>query len=383
MARKKPPVPPLPNAAEASALVPISTGADPPGYAALLDDLKARIRTTQIKASLAVNRELTLLYWHIGKAIVERQQREGWGKSVIDRLARDVRAAFPGLSGFSPGNVWRMRAFYLAYSQEVAILAQAARELGDGPPSGVAALPWGHNIVLLEKVKEAEQRLWYARMTVEHGWSRAVLAYHIDTGAYGCKGQAITNFQRTLAAPQSDLAQELLKDPYHFEFLTLTEDAHELSLQRGLVEHLRDFLTELGVGFAYVGSRYHLVVGGKDYYLDLLFYHLRLRCFVVIELKVREFEPEHSGKLNFYLSAVDDLLRHPGDQPTIGLILCPNKNRVTVEYSLRDRGKPMGVAGYQVRQPLPEALRDSLPSVERIEAELAKVREQRDTEEAT
>jgi predicted nuclease of restriction endonuclease-like (RecB) superfamily len=280
------------------------------------------------------------------------------------------------MGGFSSSNVWRMRAFYLAYTQGIANLAQVVREMdGVNLPAPVACLPWGHNILLVEKLRDTHHRLWYAQQTIEHGWSRAVLLHQIDTGAHERQGKAITNFARTLPEPQSDLAREVLKDPYHFDFLALGPAIKEEDIRRGLLKHLRDFLIELGTGFAYVGTRYHLEVGGQDYYLDLLFYHLRLRSFIVVELKLDEFEPEHAGKMNFYLSAVDDLLLHPEDRPSIGLILCRRKNRVIVEYSLRDTTKPMGVASYQLRRnTLPDPLRDSLPSVELIEAELGQVR---------
>lgn len=340
----------------------------PSGYAELLADLKRHIGTAQVRAAVAVNRELVELYWRIGREIVERQEREGWGKGVIERLARDLQAAFPGLQGFSPSNVWRMRAFFLGH-------ARGGEELqGGGPPEFATTLPWGHNVVLVEKVKDPSERLWYAQQAVQNGWSRAVLVHQIDTGLHARQGQALNNFDRTLPAPQSDLARQVLKDPYTFDFLTLAADAHERDLERALLGRLRDFLVELGVGFAFVGSQYHLEVGGQDFYLDLLFYHLKLRCFVVIDLKVEEFKPEFVGKMNFYLSAADDHLRHPADQPSIGLVLCREKNRVVVEYSLRDTSKPMGVAAYELRRGiLPAAIRDSLPSAAAIEAELRKV----------
>ena len=346
----------------------------PSGYAEFLTGLKERIRTAQVRAALAVNRELVALYWEIGRAVVERQQAEGWGRAVIERLAKDLQTAFPRVGGFSPSNVWRMRGFYLAYTAEMTKLAQPVRELdGANLPTAVAEIPWGHNILLVEKLDDPVARLWYARMTTEQGWSRSVLQMQIEAGAHKRQGKAMTNFAATLPAPQSDLARDLLKDPYNFEFLTLADDAQERHLQAGLLEHLREFLIELGVGFAFVGSRYPLEVGGKDYFLDLLFYHLKLRAFVVIELKVTEFEPEHLGKMNFYLSAVDSQLRHPDDRPSIGLILCPVKNSVVVEYALRDTAKPIGVAGYTAGKVLPEDVRDQLPSPERLEEELQKL----------
>lgn len=347
----------------------------PRDYAALLEDIKGRIRAAQLKAAVTVNREMIALYWDIGRSIVERQQREGWGKGVVNRLAKDLQKEFPGVSGFSLQNLWYMRSFYLAWTDEVKVLQQPVGGLdGEHLPQVVASIPWGHNLQLLAKVKDPLERLWYAGKTVEQGWSRSVLVHQIESGLFQRQGEAQTNFARTLPPSQSDLAHQTLKDPYTFNFLTLAENAAERDLQRGLLDHLRHFLIELGVGFAFVGSRYHLEVAGKDYYLDLLFYHLHLRCFVVIELKVQEFEPEHADKMNFYLSVVDDLLKHPSDQPSIGLILCKDKDRVIVEYALRDTSKPMGVATYLLRRDaLPEELRQGLPSIERLETELQRV----------
>ena len=332
----------------------------PAGYAELLASIKQRVQTAQVRAAVAVNRELILLYWQIGRDILRRQQEEGWGAKVIDRLASDLHAAFPEMHGFSARNLKYMRALGDAYPDE-AFVQQV-----------VAQMPWGHNVVLLDKVKDAPTRAWYIHKTVEQGWSRSVLVLQIEAEAHKRQGKALTNFAATLPSPQSDLARDLLKDPYNFDFLTLADDAQERHLQEGLLEHLREFLIELGVGFAFVGSRHHLEVGGKDYYLDLLFYHLRLRAFVVIELKVTEFEPEHLGKMNFYLSAVDAQLRHQDDRASIGLILCPVKNSIVVEYALRDTSKPIGVAGYTAGKALPAEVRDQLPSPERLEEELRK-----------
>ncbi len=239
------------------------------------------------------------------------------------------------------------------------------------PPEAVAGIPWGHNVVLLQKVMDSVQRLWYAAKTVEHGWSRAVLTVQIESGLFARQGSAVTNFERRLPAPQSDLAQQSFKDPYLFDFLTLREEAAERDLEEGLVAHIQKFLLELGAGFAFVGRQVHVTVGDSDFYLDLLFYHLKLRCFVVIDLKMKSFTPEDAGKMNFYLSTVDAQLRHPSDAPTIGLILCKTRDRVIAEYALRDIAKPMGVAEWQTRliQSLPESLKGSLPSIEEIEAE--------------
>jgi len=336
------------------------TSSLPAGYPSFLDGLKARIRAAQVKAALSVNAELVLLYWSIGRDILARQEKEGWGAHVIDRLSADLHAAFPEMKGFSPRNLKYMRAFAAAWVDEAIV---------QGP---LAQLTWYHNITLLEKVDRAEHRLWYGRQAIEHGWSRNVLLAQIETSLHARAGKALTNFKATLPPPHSDLAQQSLKDPYIFDFLTLGPDAQERDLERGLVEHVRDFLLELGVGFAFVGSQVHLVVEGEDFYIDLLFFHLKLRCFVVIELKTGEFKPEYAGKLNFYLSAVDAQMRHEGEQPSIGLVLCKKKNKVIVEYALRDMKKPIGVSAYKLLEKLPASLKGSLPTVEELEAELGR-----------
>jgi predicted nuclease of restriction endonuclease-like (RecB) superfamily len=303
----------------------------PQGYDAFLKDLKERIRAAQVKAAVAVNRELILHYWQIGRDILTQQQH-GWGAKVIDQLARDLHHAFPDVQGFSPRNLKYMRAFAEAWPDQ-AIVQQL-----------VAQIPWGHNVRLLDSVKEPAEREWYIRKTIEHGWSRAIMEMQIETRLYQRQGKAVTNFTRTLPPPQSDLAGEVLKDPYHFDFLTLADDAHEREMQRGLLAHIRQFLLELGAGFAFVGENVHLEVGGEDFYVDLLFYHLKLRAFVVVDLKMRPFQPEFAGKMNFYLSAADDRLRHPDDQPSIGIILCKAGNQAVAEYALRDIAKPVGIS---------------------------------------
>jgi predicted nuclease of restriction endonuclease-like (RecB) superfamily len=330
----------------------------PEGYDDFLRDVKQRIRGAQIKAALAVNRELILLYWRIGRDILERQGKAGWGAKIIDRLSRDLHEEFPRIAGFSPRNLKYMRAFGEAYP-DPAFVQQV-----------VAQIPWGHNVRILDAVKDPEQREWYARAAIQHGWSRNVLVLQIESGLYGRQGKALTNFTQTLPAPQSDLAHQLLKDPYNFDFLTLAEGAREKELEAGLLEHIRKFLLELGVGFAFVGSQYPLEVGGEEFRIDLLFYHLKLRCYAVIDLKMRPFKPEYAGKMNFYLSAVDDLLRHPDDQPSIGIILCKSKNGVVAEYALRDMKKPIGISGFRITESLPADLRASLPTIEELEDEL-------------
>jgi predicted nuclease of restriction endonuclease-like (RecB) superfamily len=330
----------------------------PPTYDRFLKDLKQRIRTAQVKAALAINQEMVMLYWSIGRDILQRQESEGWGAKVIDRLAKDLQNTFPDVTGLSARNLKYMRSFAAAYPDE-AIVQRC-----------VAQLPWRHNIVLIERLKDPEQRLWYAAQTTDNGWSRDILAMQIDSDLYRRQGGAVTNFDRTLPSPQSDLAQQLLKDPYNFDFLSLGKDAQERDLERALVLHIRDFLLELGVGFSFVGSQYPIEIDGQDFRLDLLFYHFKLRCFVVIDLKMGDFQPEFSGKMNFYVSAVDEVLRHADDQPTIGIILCRSKSRTIAEFSLRGMSQPIGVSTHQIGKELPLNLMDSLPTVEQLETEL-------------
>lgn len=324
----------------------------PEKYAALVASLKQRIRAARLRASVSVNQELIHLYWGIGRDILARQQEDGWGTRVIQRLAVDLRRDFPEMTGLSARNLGYMKSLAEAYP-DAEFLQQA-----------VAKLPWGHNVRLLEAVKDPSERKWYTLQAIEHGWSRNVLVHQIEGGLFHRQGKAVTNFSRTLPADQSELAQQLIKDPYNFEFLSLGADMLERELERGLLDHLRATILELGKGFAFVGSQYHLDVGGQDYYLDLLFYHLRLRCFVVIDLKIEEFKPEFAGKMNFYLSAVDDQLRHTSDAPSIGIILCKGRNEVVVEYALRESNRPMGVAAYKLSSALPDQLRAELPTLE-------------------
>ena len=390
---KKPPA----KADKDKALSRSSASLLPAGYGELLEDLKTRVRTAQLKAAVTVNRELIQLYWDIGRLIVERQEQEGWGKSVVERLADDIQRAFPGLGGFSRSNVFRMRAFYAAYGSTAPVspqpvgkppgkkVAQAVRQLvvekvaqpvpqiaGPVVPENLAGIPWGHNIVLLQKLNDVSRRLWYAGKSIEHGWSRAVLTVQIESNLFGRQGNAVSNFAATLPSPQSDLAHQTLKDPYVFDFLTLQADAVERDLELGLIDHVQKFLLELGAGFAFVGRQVHVPVSDDDFYLDLLFYHLKLRCFVVIDLKMHKFTPEDAGKLNFYLSAVDSQLKHEDDQPTIGIVLCKTHDRVIAEYALRDINKPIGVAEWQTKlvHSLPEPLKSNLPTIEQIEEEL-------------
>ncbi len=330
----------------------------PEGYGDWLAALKKRIHTAQQQATLAVNRELILLYWQIGRDILARQAEQGWGAKVIERLAHDLRNAFPEMKGFSPRNLKYMRAFAEAWPD--ADFVQAV----------LAQLPWYHQIALLDKLKTSDERSWYAQKAIEHNWSRNVLVMKIETRLLERQGNAITNFDQCLPKPESDLARESLKDPYRFDFLGLGDEAQEREIEHALVRHVTEFLLELGAGFAFVGKQVHLEVGDDDFFLDLLFYHLKLRCYVVIELKAGDFKPEHLGQLGFYLTAVDRQVKAAEDQPTIGLLLCKSKNKVVAEYALGDKTQPMGIAEYKLRESLPESLETSLPSIEQIEREL-------------
>lgn len=330
----------------------------PPSYGEFLSGLKERIRTAQVRAALAVNSELVMLYWSIGKEILARQVEEGWGAKVIERLAHDLRSSFPQMKGFSRTNLLYMRAFAEAWPEE-RIVQQVAGQI-----------PWFHNCTILDKLKTEAERLWYARAVIQHGWSRNVLVLQIESDLYRRQGKAQTNFGRTLPAPQSDVAQQILKDPYNFDFLTLTQDANEREVETGLIEHIQKFLLELGAGFAFVGRQYPLEVAGDEYRIDLLFYHLKLRCFVVIDLKAGAFKPEYTGKMNFYLAAIDQMLRHTSDNPSIGLILCKTKKELVVEYALRGTTTPMGISEFTHLTKLPDELKGTLPTIEEIEANL-------------
>jgi len=339
---------------------PASLISTPQGYADWLADLKSRIHTAQQRAVLTVNRELVGLYWQIGRDILARQAEQGWGAKVIERLAHDLRTVFPDMKGFSPRNLKYMRAFAEAWPDESFV-----QEV-------LAQLPWYHQLALLDKLPGPETRRWYAAKAIEHNWSRNVLVMQIESRLLERSGKAVTNFPATLPAPQSDLARESIKDPYRFDFLGLTDEAQEREIEGALVRHVTEFLLELGAGFAFVGRQVLLDVGGDEFFIDLLFYHLKLRCYVVIELKGGKFKPEHLGQLGFYLTAVDTQVKHPDDAPTIGLLLCKGKNKVVAEYALRNNTQPLGVAEYQLVESLPAELQTSLPSIEQIERELGK-----------
>jgi len=360
-------------------------------YQDFLMQVKTRIQTSQVRAILSVNAELIYLYWDIGRMIDRKQKEEGWGAAVIPNLSKDIRNELPEVKGFSERNIGRMIAFFREYPcldqflpQPVAKLEErthapkmsqavakiAAKTIIENIYPFITNIPWGHNIILMEKVKDMTSRLWYMQKTIENGWSRNMLRSMIEGNAHQREGKAVTNFDLRLPSPQSDLAKQSLKDPYIFDFLTLEETFRERELEVSLIQHLEKFLLELGQGFSFVGRQYHLNVGENDYYIDLLFYHLRLRCFIVIELKKGEFKPEYAGKINFYCNVVDDVLKHETDNQTIGLILCQDKNTVVAEYALRGFNKPIGVSKYELTRALPQSLKSSLPTVEEIEEEL-------------
>lgn len=349
-------------------------------YRDWIAEIKARVQASQVKAAVAVNRELLELYWFLGEQILEKQSTAKWGDGFLKQMSEDLLSEFPDLKGFSHRNLKSIRQWYSFWTQPTEIGKQAVSQIGEKGKQLVSQskadiktlvtqVPWGHNILLARKFNDANDALFYVQKTIENGWSRAVLDHHIESQLHLREGKAINNFQSTLPAPESDLAQQLLRDPYNFDFLTLTQRHNERELEIGLVDHLTKFLLELGAGFAFVGRQYKIEVDGDEYSIDLLFYHLKLHCYVVIELKVDKFKPEYAGKLNFYVSAVDAQIRSAKDSSTIGILICKSKSDIKVEYSLRDLNKPIGVSEYQITENLPEELRSSLPTIEQIETE--------------
>lgn len=329
-------------------------------YISFLENIKNLISTSRYKAALQVNKELILLYHNIGKKILESQDKEGWGAKIIDRISKDLKSEFPEMKGFSTRNLKYMRKFAEEYQDREFV------------QETLAQLTWYHNVTLLDKISDKQIRVFYVKNAITHGWSRNIMVMQIETALHKRQGQAVTNFKDKLPSAQSDLAHYTLKDPYIFDFLSIGEKAHEQEIEKSLIQHMEKFLLELGAGFAFVGRQYNIEVAGQDFYIDLLFYHLKLRCFVVIELKNKDFKPEYAGKMNFYLSAIDDIVKHESDQPSIGLILCKNKNNVLAEYALRDMTKPIGLAEYRLIDNLPENIKTELPTIEELEAELSK-----------
>ena len=330
-----------------------------PQYKQWLSELKQRVAQSQLKAAVKVNTELLELYWQLGTDIVERQKTSVWGDKLLAQLSKDLMASFPDMKGFSKRNLEEIRRWYCYWNADSTIAKQAVAQLRQ--------IPWGHNLKIISKCQSIEEASYYVANTLENGWSRNVLVHQIESGLWQREGAALHNFERTLPATQSDLAMQTLKDPYIFDFLNLSKQHSERELEQGLIDHITQFLLELGAGFAYMGRQYPIKVGERDFYIDLLFYHARLHCYVVIELKLGDFEPEHAGKLNFYIKAIDQQLCKQGDAPTIGILLCKTKDKVVAEYALSDINKPMGISEYKFTQSLPEGLQSSLPSVAELE----------------
>ena len=368
-------------------------------YPLLLADIKIKIREAQVKATLSANAQMIRMYWDIGNMISQKQKIEGWGASVIAKLSKDLKSEMPELRGFSERNLKNMLRFANEYSFVQLPTAQLENDANSKVQQPVAQLqdveiqrnikvqqpvallnnlqlllsiPWSHNIILIEKIKDLQTRLWYINQTIENGWSREVLSTMIKSKLHERNRSLVNNFDEKLPKFQSELVKQTLKDPYLFDFLTLTEPFAERELEANLIKHIEKFLLELGTGFAYVGRQYHLDVGDQDFYIDLLFYHLKMRCFVVIDLKKGDFKPEYAGKMNFYCSVIDDVLKHESDQPTIGMILCENKNKIVAEYTLKGIEKPIGVSEYELTKSLPDNFKSLLPSIEEIENELSK-----------
>jgi predicted nuclease of restriction endonuclease-like (RecB) superfamily len=334
-------------------------------YKDWISTLKSNIKQRQIKAALAVNSELIQLYWELGYQIVEKQENAKWGSGFIDHLSKDLKAEFPEMGGFSVSNLKYCRQFYLFYFEYFLKSQQAVGELNNF----LFHIPWGHHILIFQKIKEQQNAIFYIQQTLENNWSRAILEYQIETKLHKRQGKAITNFEHTLPSPESDLAQQLIKDPYNFEFLTLTKAAKEQDLERELIANISKFLLELGKGFAYLGNQFPLKVGNKDYRLDLLFYHIHLKRYIVIELKLQDFQPEFIGKLNFYISAINEFVKTESDNGTIGILLCKNKDNFEVEFALRDVNKPIGVSEFQYKE-LPQEIRNALPSPQELKNQL-------------
>jgi predicted nuclease of restriction endonuclease-like (RecB) superfamily len=338
-------------------------------YQTWVVEIKTRLRSMQMKAAVSVNSALIEFYWELGSDIVDKQHNSTWGDGFLKQLSADLMAEFPDMKGFSYRNIRYIKQWYLFYCQGNSNWQQAVANLEQRPLPQITQIPWGHNLLIVSKCQSQAEALYYVKNTIQHGWSRNVLTHQIESNLWEREGRSISNFSSTLPSPQSDLAQQTLKDPYVFDFLTLAKDYTERELEQNLVEHITKFLLEMGAGFAYLGKQVPMQVGDRDFFLDLLFYHTHLHCYVVVELKTGDFEPEHAGKLNFYLKAVDEQRRRSGDQPTIGLLLCKQRDRLVAEWALSDVHKPIGISEYQIADLL-EEVRSSLPSIEAIEAEL-------------
>ncbi len=325
-------------------------------YLNWVQNLKNKIGRAQIKAAISVNSELIKLYWEIGKELFQKQKENKWGEAIVAELSKDLSHEFPNIKGFSKRNLFYMKQFYDYYKSENKEVQQL-----------VAQIPWGHNIKIFSTSKTKEQALFYIKETIENNWSRNVLSMQIESQLFERQGKSINNFSHSLPSIESDLANQTLKDPYLFDFLSLKKDADERSIEEQLIKHITNFLLELGKGFAYIGRQYHIEIGDKDYYLDLLFYHIKLKRYVVIELKIGKFKPEYAGKLNFYLSAIDDTLKSDSDNQTIGILLCKERNKVEAEYALRGMSQPIGIAKFQLSKSIPQDIKSELPTIEDIE----------------
>ncbi|MBI1883188.1 MAG: DUF1016 domain-containing protein [Chlamydiae bacterium] len=332
-------------------------------YKSWLADVKERVRSAQIKAAVSVNTELLRLYWELGADIVVRQKSAKWGDSLLLRLSKDLMAEFPDMKGFSERNLKYIRQWYMFYCKN--------GKFGQQVVAQITQIPWGQNIAIISKCKDISEAMFYVQGTIKHNWSRNVLVHQMESGLFGRKGKAITNFHLTLPKSQSDLAHQTLKDPYIFDFLNMSTNASERDLEHKLVEHVTSFLLELGAGFAFIGRQVSVQVGDREFFIDLLFYHTRLHCYVVVELKTGDFEPEFAGKLNFYIKAVDRQLRKAGDLSTIGLLLCKRRDKLVAEYALSDIHKPMGVSEYKLTHALPKKLKSSFPTIKELEKELS------------
>ena len=330
-------------------------------YNKWFESLKQKIKSAQLKVAVSVNTQLMQLYWDLAKDIVQKQNEANWGDAILEQLAIDLKLSFPNIKGFSRRNLYAIRQWYLFYCN-----------ISEFVPQAVAQIPWGHNRLIISKIKETNEALFYSKATLENGWSREQLEIQIKNNYYQSKGKSTTNFITTLPKLQSQLANETLKNPYNFDFLGLEDDALEREIENAMIQHITKFLLEMGKGFAFVGRQYSIVVSENEYFIDLLFYHLHLRCFIVVELKSGKFKPEYAGKLNFYLSAVDSQLKESQDNPSIGLILCKYKDKIEAEYSLRDIQKPIGISEYQLTQALPDNFKSQLPTVEQLENQLNK-----------
>lgn len=332
-------------------------------YKSFLSEIKSRIASSQIKAAIAVNEELLRLYWDLGGMILEKQKASLWGDGLLAQISADLKSEFPDMKGFSLTNLKYMKQWYIFWTNQTSISQQVVDQL--------FKIPWGHHIAIITKIKNREEAIFYLQKTIEHGYSRSVLIHQIESHLYGREGKAITNFSMTLAEPDSDLAHQTLKDPYVFDFLTMREDYDERELENSLVAHVTKFLLELGAGFSYIGRQYKLEIADEEFYIDLLFYHVKLHCYVVVELKTGKFKPEYAGKLSFYISAVDGEIKSERDNPTIGILICKSKNDTVVEYALNDINKPIGVSEYKLLKELPNEFKSSLPTIEEIEFELS------------